>query len=101
MYHETEWERMITPEQVEHIGWLARIKLSEEEKKRYAEQLNDILDYFGKIDELKTDVEPTYHVLALHNVFREDIASDSLEQKEALVNAPEEKDGHFKAPRII
>ncbi|HIE32313.1 MAG TPA: Asp-tRNA(Asn)/Glu-tRNA(Gln) amidotransferase subunit GatC, partial [Methanosarcinales archaeon] len=68
---------MITPDQVEHVGWLARIKLSGDEKKRYAEQLNDILDYFEKIDELETDVEPTYHVLALHNVFREDIASGS------------------------
>jgi len=92
---------MITPDQVEHVGWLARIKLSGDEKKRYAEQLNDILDYFEKIDELETDVEPTYHVLALHNVFREDIASGSLKQGEALVNAPREKDGYFKAPRIV
>ncbi|MEA1944153.1 MAG: Asp-tRNA(Asn)/Glu-tRNA(Gln) amidotransferase subunit GatC [Euryarchaeota archaeon] len=91
---------MITPEEVEHIGWLARIKLSGEEKSRYAEQLNDILDYFGKIDEVKTDVEPTYHVLELHNVFREDVTSDSLEQVETLANAPKEKDGYFKAPRI-
>lgn len=92
---------MITPDQVEHVGRLARIKLSGDEKKRYAEQLNDILDYFEKIDELETDVEPTYHVLALHNVFREDSASGSLKQVEALANAPKEKDGYFKAPRIM
>jgi aspartyl-tRNA(Asn)/glutamyl-tRNA(Gln) amidotransferase subunit C len=92
---------MITPEEVEHIGWLARIKLTGEEKKQYAEQMNDILDYFGKIDEIKTDVEPTYHVLELHNVFRDDVSSGSLEQDMALTNAPKEKDGFFKAPRIM
>ena len=92
---------MITPDQVEHVGLLARIKLSGDEKKMYAEQLNDILDYFEKIDELETDVEPTYHVLALNNVFREDAASESLKQVESLANAPKEKEGYFKAPRIM
>jgi aspartyl-tRNA(Asn)/glutamyl-tRNA(Gln) amidotransferase subunit C len=92
---------MITPEEVEHIGWLARIKLTGEEKEQYAEQMNDILDYFGKIDEIMTDVEPTYHVLELHNVFRDDVTFSSLEQDAALVNAPNKKDGFFKAPRIM
>ena len=92
---------MITPEEVEHIGWLARIKLTGDEKAQYAEQMNDILEYFGKIDEIKTDVEPTYHVLELHNVFRDDVASGSLEQDTVLANAPKEKDGFFKAPRIV
>lgn len=96
-----ERKRMITPEEVEHIGWLARIKLTGEEKEQYAEQMNDILDYFGKIDEIKTDVEPTYHVLELHNVFRDDVSFSSLEHAAALANAPNEKDGFFKAPRIM
>ncbi len=101
MYDNSEWQRMITPEEVEHIGWLARIKLSEEEKKQYAGQMNDILDYFGKIDEIDTNVEPTYHVLALHNVFREDADSESMKQEDVLANAPKEKDGYFKTPRIV
>ncbi len=96
-----ERKRMITPEEVEHIGWLARIKLTGEEKEQYAEKMNDILDYFGKIDEIKTDVEPTYHVLELHNVFRDDVTFSSLEQDAALANAPKVKDGFFKAPRIM
>ena len=96
-----EQKRMITPEEVEHIGWLARIKLTGEEKEQYAEQMNDILDYFGTIDEITTDVEPTYHVLELHNVFRDDVTFSSLEQDAALANAPKVKDGFFKAPRIM
>ncbi len=96
-----EQKCMITPEEVEHIGWLARIKLTGEEKEQYAEQMNDILDYFGTIDEITTDVEPTYHVLELHNVFRDDVTFSSLEQDAALANAPKVKDGFFKAPRIM
>ena len=92
---------MITPEEVEHIGWLARIKLTGEEKEQYAEQMNDILDYFGKIDEITTDVEPTYNMLELHNIFRDDVTFSSLEQDAALANAPKVKDGFFKAPRIM
>ncbi len=97
----SEEQRMITPEEVEHIGWLARIKLTGEEKEQYAEQMNDILDYFGKIDEITTDVEPTHHVLELHNIFRDDVTFSSLEQEAALANAPRTKDGFFKAPRIM
>ena len=96
-----ERKRMITPEEVEHIGWLARIKLTGEEKEQYAEQMNDILDYFEKIDEITTDVEPTYHVLELHDVFRDDVTFSSLEQDAALANAPKVKDGFFKTPRIM
>ena len=54
-----------------------------------------IIDYFGKIDEIKTDVEPTYHVFAPHNVFGEDVDFDSLKPEEALVNSPKSKDGYF------
>ncbi len=63
--------------------------------------MNDILDYFGKIDEITADVEPTYHVLELHNVFRDDVTFSSLEQDAALANAPRTKEGFFKAPRIM
>ncbi len=94
-------QRMITPVEVEHIGLLARIRLGEDEKEQYAGQLNDILDYFEKIDEINTDVEPTYHVLELHNVFRDDVAADSLKSGDVLANAPKEKDGYFRAPRIV
>ncbi len=95
---------MITSKDLEHIGWLARLELSEEDKVEYAPKLNPVLDYFSELDEVDTEgVEPTYHVLALSNVFREDEVNtkSSIDQDEVLSNAPKEQDGFFKAPRMM
>ncbi|KAF5429040.1 aspartyl-tRNA(Asn)/glutamyl-tRNA(Gln) amidotransferase subunit C, partial [Candidatus Methanomarinus sp.] len=72
---------MITTKEVEHISWLARLKVNEEQLEGYAQQLNSILDYFAQLDEVETkDVEPTYHVIDVNNVFRDDVITPSLSQ---------------------
>jgi aspartyl-tRNA(Asn)/glutamyl-tRNA(Gln) amidotransferase subunit C len=92
----------LSRDEVEHVAWLARIELTEEEKILFTGQLNRILDYFRKVDEADTeDVPPTYHVLDLVNVCRGDKAKKSLPKKEPLKNAPKEEDGFFKSPRIV
>ncbi len=94
--------RYLSKKEVEHIAWLAHIELSKEEKDLFTEQFNDILDYFKKIDEVNTeDVQPTYHVLDLMNVYREDEATPSLPTEEALKNAPKKEKQFLKAPRIV
>lgn len=93
---------MITREDVEHISWLASIKISDEEKEKFVDQFNSILDYFHQLDEVDTEgIEPTYRVVDLANVFREDVACKSLAQEEALKNAPRRENGYFKSPRIV
>jgi aspartyl-tRNA(Asn)/glutamyl-tRNA(Gln) amidotransferase subunit C len=93
---------MITTKDVEHMGWLARLKIEEEMLEGYAGQMNSVLDYFGQLDEVDTEgVEPTYHVLEMNNVFREDEITECLTQTLAIGNAPKTQDGFFKAPRII
>jgi aspartyl-tRNA(Asn)/glutamyl-tRNA(Gln) amidotransferase subunit C len=93
---------MITREDVEHIGWLASIKIEDEEKDEFVEQFNCILEYFHQLDEVDTDgVVPTYRVVDLVNIFRDDEASNSLSQEEALKNAPRLEQGYFKSPRIV
>ncbi len=95
---------MITQKDLTHIGWLARLELSEKDKEEYAPKLNPVLDYFSELDEVDTEgVEPMYHVLELSNVFREDELNTkgSLDQNEALSNAPNSQDGFFKAPRMM
>src|SRR5271157_2152305 len=87
---------------VSHLAELCRIKLRDKEKKEFATQLSNILEFFSQISELDTEnVKPTYHVLELTNVFREDEAKESLPQDVALANAPQKEKGFFKAPRII
>jgi len=89
----------VTRKEVEHVAKLARLELSETEKDRFTEQLNAILSYAAKLNELDTDhVEPTSHVLPLHNVLREDVARASWPLDEVLLNAPDEEDGQFRVP---
>lgn len=87
---------------MDHIGWLASIKVAEEEKEGFVASFNSVLDYFHQLDELDTeDVEPTYRVVDLTNVFREDEVGESMSQEESLSNAPRRENGYFKSPRIV
>ena len=89
-------------EEVEHLAWLARIEISNEEKKLFTHQLSIILDYFYVIDTVDTkDITPTLHILDITNVFREDIVKDSIPNDEALTNATIKEKGYFKAPKIV
>lgn len=92
----------ISQKDVEHIARLARLRLTEQEKLLYSEQLSKILDYIDKLNELDTsNVEPTSHVVNITNVFREDEPLESLSPDEALENAPQRKDNFYKVPKII
>jgi aspartyl-tRNA(Asn)/glutamyl-tRNA(Gln) amidotransferase subunit C len=93
---------MITKEEVEHVGWLARIEIDAKQSDAYAEKLNSVLDYFGQLDEVDTeDVAPTYHVADIVNVFRKDEVTESLPQEAVLSNTEHRQEGNFKAPRIM
>ncbi len=92
---------LITKEQVEHIAWLARIKVTEDEKDKFTTLFNDILEYFREIDAVDTsDVETTFHTIELKNVLREDVVRPSLSQKDAFQNVPKKEKNFVKAPRM-
>ncbi|CAM3583694.1 Asp-tRNA(Asn)/Glu-tRNA(Gln) amidotransferase subunit GatC [Hydrogenibacillus schlegelii] len=92
----------ITREQVEHVADLARLSLTPEEAERLTEQLNQILAFAHKLNELDTSgVEPTSHVLPLANVMRDDEVRPSIPREEALKNAPDHADGLFRVPKAI
>ncbi|HDD43347.1 MAG TPA: Asp-tRNA(Asn)/Glu-tRNA(Gln) amidotransferase subunit GatC, partial [Candidatus Desulfofervidus auxilii] len=75
----------ISKAEVEHVARLARLKFNEKELAMFTEQLNQILFYMEKLNELNTkNVEPTYHALALNNVFREDEVKSSLSTEKVL-----------------
>jgi aspartyl-tRNA(Asn)/glutamyl-tRNA(Gln) amidotransferase subunit C len=92
----------ISKEQVEHIAQLARLSLAPDEVERFTEQLNDILRFAEKLNELDTEgVEPTSHVMPMTNVLREDEVKPSWPRERVLVNAPEQKDGMFRVPPVF
>jgi aspartyl-tRNA(Asn)/glutamyl-tRNA(Gln) amidotransferase subunit C len=87
---------------VEHVANLARLELTDVEKQKFTQQLNAILKFAEKLNELNTDdVEPTTHVLKLSNVMREDEARPSISRDVALRNAPDEEEGQFKVPAVL
>lgn len=88
--------------QLKKMAHLARLNLTPQEEELYAKQLQSILDYFAKLQELDTsEVEPMAHVLPLSNIWREDEPKDSICQEDTFLNAPEVEDFAFKIPRIL
>ena len=69
----------ITKDQVEYVAHLARLEFGEEEKEKFTTQLNNILLYMEKLNEVDTTgVEPETHAIAIQNAFREDVIRESL-----------------------
>ncbi|SHG72948.1 aspartyl/glutamyl-tRNA(Asn/Gln) amidotransferase subunit C [Thermosyntropha lipolytica DSM 11003] len=92
----------LTIKEVEHVAMLARLSLTEEEKKVFAEQLGAILGYVEKLNELSTEgVEPLAHILPVFNVFREDEVKPSPPREEIMANGPLTEDGYYKVPKIV
>jgi aspartyl-tRNA(Asn)/glutamyl-tRNA(Gln) amidotransferase subunit C len=92
----------IAKKDVEYVARLARLRIPENQIKRFTSQLADIISYVDKLKEVDiTDIPPTSHPLPLKNVFREDTVKQSLKAPEALSNAPQKKDGSFKVPCVI
>jgi len=87
---------------IEHLAQLARLSVSDNEKTLFADQIDSILSYMDKLNELDTStVEPTSHVISLSNVAREDLLKDSLQREDALKNAPDRTGKFYRVPKII
>ncbi len=92
----------VSVKDLEKIAQLARLNLSEEEKKTFLAQFNDILGYVEKLSELDTEgVEPLAHSLDLQNVMREDKEKPSLDRDKALQNAPSHNSEFFRVPKVV
>jgi len=92
----------VTRKDVEHIAELARLKFADAEINSYTDQLNEILTYMEKLNELDTEnVEPLSHPVEGSNVFREDSAKPSISTEEALKNGPEKDEQFFRVPKVI
>jgi aspartyl-tRNA(Asn)/glutamyl-tRNA(Gln) amidotransferase subunit C len=92
----------ITQEEVQRVAKLARLDLSAAEVERMTGQLDAILSYVAKLDELDTTgVAVTTHTQEVVNAFRDDEVQESLPREHALQNAPEQNGESFVVPRII
>lgn len=85
---------------LEHVSKIARLELTEEEKKKFVKQLEDILKAFKKIDEVNTaKIKPSFHPIEIKNVMREDEVK--VWKWEPLANTKHKEKKYFKGPRIV
>jgi len=100
----------ITQSEVEKIANLARVKIDEKEKNRYAREMTDILGFVEKLNKADTkNVAETSQVTGLTNVYREDVAleltqvdKDKDKNREKLLrNSPDQKDGYVKVRAML
>ena len=94
--------KIIDDETMENVCILAKLSLTEDEKEKAKEDMQKMLDYVDKLDELDTSsVEPMSHIFQDENVFREDVVTNGDGSAQTLANAPSKKDGGFKVPKTI
>ncbi len=92
----------LTREEVEYVAALARLGLSDAEITRLQGQLSSILEHIAAIERLDTEaIPPTAQVIAMTNVLRPDVVTDSLPRDAVLENAPRQAEGFFEVHAIL
>jgi aspartyl-tRNA(Asn)/glutamyl-tRNA(Gln) amidotransferase subunit C len=93
---------MISKQEVEYVAHLARLEIDDAQKDKFTSQLNDILLYIDKLNELDTKgVEPMSHAIAVTNAFRDDKVVESIGTESSLANAPDARGEFFRVPKVI
>lgn len=92
----------LTREEVQQVAVLARLQLNPDEEERFREQLDQILEYVGKLNQLDTSgIEPFSHGEDIATPLREDIVTNQPNPEGLLANAPARVNDFFQVPKII
>ncbi len=93
----------VTEQEIEHLASLSNFSLGSEEKIKLKSDLENILQYIGKLDELDVKgVEPTYQVFEMKNVWRPDEIREQDATREELLNLSKESEDHqIKVPKVL
>tara|TARA_Y100001934_G_scaffold98164_1_gene120972 strand:+ start:98 stop:394 length:297 start_codon:yes stop_codon:yes gene_type:complete len=87
---------------VDKIAELSKLEFKDEEKATIINDMNKMLDFVDQLQELNTDnVEPLIHMSEEFNVLREDENVKTINQDEALKNAPSKDSTYFKIPKVL
>ncbi len=92
----------INQDTVDKLATLSRLEFNGKEKEEIINDLNRMLDFVSKLNEVDTtNVEPLIYMNDSTNVLREDEVKQILSQKEALSNAPKKDSDYFKVPKVV
>lgn len=87
---------------VDKLSDLAKLEFDKEAKEEIVKDLNNILSFVDKLDELDTDnIEPLIYMSEEVNMLREDKVRQDITQQDALKNAPKRDSDYFKAPKVL
>ena len=94
--------KQIDREDMEHLCVLGKLNLQEREYEAAAGELQKMLDYVEKLEELDTEgVEPLCQMQTGENVFRAETVTGADRREELLEGAPARKEGYFQVPRTV
>lgn len=89
-------------ETIEKVAHLARLEVKEEEKQGLLDDMNKILDFMDKLNEVDTEsVEPLVYMNEEFNVFRSDEVIKTISRTDGLLNAPSHDDRYFRVAKVI
>ncbi len=93
----------ITTDEVRRLAHLSSLQLSDDETDALRVDLENIVSYIEQLGQLDTtDIEPTYQVTGLQNVFRtDDVTDDSVTREQLLELAPETVGTVIKVPKVL
>jgi aspartyl-tRNA(Asn)/glutamyl-tRNA(Gln) amidotransferase subunit C len=92
----------IDEDTVDKIAHLARLEFANDEKIAIIKDMNNMLQFVDKLNELNTDgIEPLIYISEETNVLREDEMHQEISQKDALKNAPKKDSDYFKVPKVV
>lgn len=94
--------KIIDDETLENVCILAKLSLEKKERNAVRAEMQKLLDYVQKLDELETqETEPLTYIFGEENVFREDVVTNRDNREAMLFNAPESRDGQYQVPKTI
>lgn len=92
----------VTPELIDKLSRLARLRFNEQEKESIQKDLEKMIGFVEKLNELDLEgVEPLMHMSQSVNVLRDDVVAGSITRTEALQNAPAHDEQYFLVPKVI
>ncbi|MBR3269781.1 Asp-tRNA(Asn)/Glu-tRNA(Gln) amidotransferase subunit GatC [Candidatus Saccharibacteria bacterium] len=93
----------INCETIKHLADLSNFSVSDTQSKSLEKDLGEILKYISQLDEIDVDdVEPTYQVFEMENVWRADeILEQDATREELLALSKEQKDNQVKVPKVL
>lgn len=93
---------VIDDKTVEKIAKLAKLEFDEAGKAQMKQDMNNMLQFFEKLDEVDTEnVEPLIFMTEEVNVLRDDVAEQAYTQEQALKNAPKKDSDYFRIPKVL